>query len=213
MMLGEVLFQLIGDHKCHDGIVKCLEEGLILVSTLPCGWYILKMIGTYDEQIQEKERLIAERKKELSQSYDSLINSMDDLLGKAAESSATMAERSFESKRRDFQRFLERAETRYTQIAGTKIDTEMMLQQFRRFVQRWLVVFEECSVDPIACPKRVITEEELNRCRTIADVDSLTLERLKATEVRFISSQRDKDAKMLRGFRAQIRRITAAITE
>merc|ERR1719324_607495 len=84
-----------------------------------------------------------------------------------------------------------------------------MLQQFRRFVQRWLVVFEECSVDPIRSPKRVVTEEELNRCRTIADVASLTLERLKATEVRFISSQRDKDAKMLRGFRAQIRRITA----
>lgn len=210
VMVVQVMFQLIGDKCCHEATFKCLEEGLILASSGLCGWYIIKSIGTYDEQIQEKERLIAERKKELSASYDSLINSMDDLLGKAAESSATMAERSFESKRRDFQRFLERAETRYTQIAGTKIDTEMMLQQFRRFVQRWLVVFEECSVDPIGCPKRVVTEEELNRCRTIGDVASLTLERLKATEVRFISSQRDKDAKMLRGFRATIRSITAA---
>lgn len=152
--------------------------------------------------------MIAMKKKELSASYDSLIKGMDDLLGKASESSATMAERSFESKRRDFQRFLERAETRYAQIAGTKIDNDMMLQQFRRFVQRWLVVFEECSVDPIGNPKKVVTEEELNRCRTIGDVASLTLERLKATEVRFISCQRDKDAKMLKGFRSQIRRIT-----
>jgi hypothetical protein len=171
--------------------------------------YILKLIGRYDEHIQVKERLIAERKKELARTYDSLINSMDDLLGKAAESSATMAERSFESKRRDFQRFLERAETRYTQIAGTKIDTDMMLQQFRRFVQRWLAVFEECSVDPISAPKRVVTEEELNRCRTVGDVASLTLERLKQTEVRFISSQRDKDIKVLQGIRAQQRRISA----
>jgi hypothetical protein len=36
---------------------------LVLVSTVPCGWYIIKMVGTYDEQIQEKERQIAERKK------------------------------------------------------------------------------------------------------------------------------------------------------
>jgi len=201
------LFHLFGEKKCQN---SCAEEAFVFLSVLPCGLYIMKTIGSYDEQIQEKERAIFEKKKELSASYDSLISSMDDLLGKAAESSATMAERSFESKRRDFQRFLERAETRYTQIAGSEIDTEMMLQQFRRFVRRWLVVFEECSVDPIDRPKRVVSEEELSQCRSIAEVSSLTLERLKATEVRFISVQRDKDAKMLRGFRAQIRRITDA---
>lgn len=206
-LVGLSLFHILGEKRCHT---NCAEEILIVLSVVPCMMYIMKTIGTYDEQIQEKERAIFEKKKELSQSYDSLINSMDDLLGKAAESSATMAERSFESKRRDFQRFLERAETRYTQIAGTKIDTEMMLQQFRRFVQRWLVVFEECSVDPIDRPKRVVSEDELNKCRTIGDLASLTLERLKATEVRFISSQRDKDAKMLRGFRAQVKKITDA---
>jgi len=64
-------------------------------------------------------------------------------------------------------------------------------------------------VDPIGNPKRVITEAELDRCRTIGDVASLTLERLKQTEVRFISSQRDKDAKILKGFRAHITELTA----
>lgn len=197
----KVLAQLLGQRKCTT--LWCVEEVLVLM-TLPAGFYIIKMIGTYDEEIQEKERHIAMKKKELSMAYDSLIASMDDLLGKAAESSATMAERSFESKRRDFQRFLERAEAKYSTIVATQGDTEMMLQQFRAFVQRWLAVFEECSVDPIHRPKRVVTDAELYRCRNIGQVASLTLERLKATEVRFISSQRDKDAKELKGFRRHV---------
>jgi len=136
---------------------------------------------------------------------------MDGLLTKSAESSAGLAERSFESKRRDFQRFLERAKTKYTQMFnGTKGENEDLLKNFRRFVMNWLRVFEECSIDPIQCPKRVVVEEELNRCSTIAEVAELTLDRLRVTEVRFISIQRDQDAQMLRKNRTEFRRLTTA---
>lgn len=198
MIVVKTLYQLCYVRQCT--IHYCPTE-ILGGLTLPCGCYIMSMLGSYDERIQEKERQIVERRKELHASYDSLITSMDDLLEKAAESSATMAERSFESKRRDFQRFLERAESRYSQMVGTAVDTEMMVEQFRRFVQRWLVVFEECSVDPIARPKRVVTEDRLDRCTTIGEIARVTLEGLKLTEVRFISSQRDKDQKELKGFR------------
>jgi hypothetical protein len=45
----------------------------------------------------------------------------------------------------------------------------------------------------MSSPKGVPTVCMDGLARTIADVASLTLERLKATEVRFISSQRDKE--------------------
>merc|ERR1719343_307648 len=84
----------------------------------------------------------------------------------------------------------------------------MMLHQFRRFVLQWLNIFQECSIDPVKHPKLVVTSEELSKCKDIKEVATLTLERLKQTEVRFISSQRDKDTQLLRGLRVQHRRMT-----
>jgi len=66
----------------------------------------------------------------------------------------------------------------------------------------------ECSIDPVKCPKQVVTKEELNRCTNIAEIADLCLERLRVTEVRFISIQRDQDAQLLRKNRNDFRRLT-----
>lgn len=178
----------------------CVQEVCVAVSVAPCLWYMFKMFRSSDEKIRAKEAEIAEKKKELAVTYNSLIASVDDLLGKAAESSATLAERSFESKRRDFNRFLERAESRCAALGLTGSDRDVMLREFRRFVKRWLVVFEECSVDPVAHPKVVVSDEELDRCTSIDELSKLVLERLKLTEVRFVTSQRQRDVKIVQGF-------------
>lgn len=94
-------------------------------------------------------------------------------------------------------------------MARSEADQQQMLEQLRRFIWQWLKVFEECSVDPINCPKRVVSREELDACETVGALASLTLDRLKSSEVRFISSQRDQDQKILRGFRAHYRRTVA----
>jgi hypothetical protein len=134
------------------------------------------------------------------------------LLGKSAESSAGLAERSFESKRRDFQRFLERVKSKYSGLyTDNKGDSDMLIRQLRRFCMNWLKVFEECSIDPVQYPKRVITVEELNRCTTVSEIVDLCLDRLRVTEVRFISIQRDQDAQMLRRNRNEYARLTLAL--
>lgn len=170
-----------------------------IVYSLPVLSYAIKIINQYDDRLQSKQAAAKRKKEDLQRSYNELLSDMDQLLGKSAESSAGLAERSFESKRRDFQRFLERAKQRYGSLfSGTKGESEKMLKQFRRFCLNWLRVFQECSIDPVNRPKKVVEEEEMNRCTSIGEVADLVLERLRLTEVRFISMQRDQDQQMLR---------------
>lgn len=195
--------------KCRSAF--CVKEVLAILFMLPCTFYFIGIIGQYDDRLQAKQRDAKEQKEKLTAAYQDLLSDMDGLLTKSAESSAGLAERNFETKRRDFQRFLERARTKYSQmLAGSKAENAELLTHFRKFVMNWLRVFEECSIDPIQCPKRVVVEEELNRCTTIAEVAELTLERLRVTEVRFISIQRDQDAQMLRKNKTEFRRLTTA---
>lgn len=191
----------------------CIKELMVIVFILPCTTYFFRAIGQYDDRLQAKQQDARHQKEQLMKSYNDLLSDMDTLLTKSAESSAGLAERSFESKRRDFQRFLERAKTRYSTLySGTKADSDALLKQFRRFVSNWLAVFEECSIDPMAYPKRVIQPEELNRCTCIAEVCELCLDRLRTTEVRFISIQRDQDQRILRQNRNELKRISTTST-
>uniref|UniRef100_A0A7S1Q8N8 Uncharacterized protein n=1 Tax=Alexandrium catenella TaxID=2925 RepID=A0A7S1Q8N8_ALECA len=191
--------------------LNCVPELVALFFILPCTTYCVRIIGQYDDRLTSKKRDAKEQKANLTRSYNDLLTDMDGLLSKSAESSAGLAERSFESKRRDFQRFLERAKSKYCSgYSGAQGDSDKLLMQFRRFCTNWLKVFEECSIDPVECPKRVVLEEELNRCTSIGDVADLCLERLRVTEVRFISIQRDQDAQMLRRNRNEFRRISMA---
>eukprot|EP00419_Tripos_fusus_P026777 CAMPEP_0172724842 /NCGR_PEP_ID=MMETSP1074-20121228/86967_1 /TAXON_ID=2916 /ORGANISM="Ceratium fusus, Strain PA161109" /LENGTH=546 /DNA_ID=CAMNT_0013551437 /DNA_START=99 /DNA_END=1739 /DNA_ORIENTATION=+ len=190
----------------------CLAEFLSIIFIVPCTIYCFRIIGQYDERLNIKQLQAKEQKDNLTKTYNSLLTDMDGLLSKSAESSAGLAERSFESKRRDFQRFLERVKSKYSTLySGTKGDSDKLLKEFRRFCINWLKVFEECSIDPIQCPKRVITSEELNRCTSISEVADMCLDRLRVTEVRFISIQRDQDQQMLRRERKEFTRLTLAL--
>jgi len=190
----------------------CLMEVLSIIFITPCTIYCFRIIGQYDERLNIKQKHAKEQKDNLTKTYNSLLTDMDGLLSKSAESSAGLAERSFESKRRDFQRFLERVKAKYSTLySGTKGDSDKLLKEFRRFCINWLKVFEECSIDPVQCPKQVITPQELNRCTSISEVADMCLDRLRATEVRFISIQRDQDQQMLRRERKEFTRLTLAL--
>lgn len=187
------------------------QEIYVMGVIIPCIPYIFKIIGTYDQQIHEKQTVVADLKLEVTNSYEDLITSIDHLLGQAAESSATMAERSFESKRRDFIRFLERADKYKGQMALTPVEEAELVKQFRTFVLRWLTVFKECSVDPVNAPKLVVSEADLEKCRTVEDIAKLVIERLRNTEVKFISDRRAEDQKAIQGLRKHHKRLSGVL--
>jgi len=184
----------------------------VVMFILPFTTYCMKIIAQYDDRLVSKQQHAKEERAKLTQSYNELIANMDGLLTKSAESSAGLAERSFESKRRDFQRFLERVKQRYSSVySSSKGDYEKLITEFRRFCLNWLHVFEECSIDPTQNPKRVVAEEELLQCSSIAEIADLCLERLRVTEVRFISMQREQDQKMISSNKTAFTRITSKV--
>mmetsp|Transcript_80029 Transcript_80029/g.212019 ORF Transcript_80029/g.212019 Transcript_80029/m.212019 type:complete len:556 (-) Transcript_80029:170-1837(-) len=188
------------------------REVFVVMFILPFTTYCMKIIAQYDDRLVSKQQHAKDQRNKLTQSYNELIANMDGLLTKSAESSAGLAERSFESKRRDFQRFLERVRQRYSTVySSSKGDYEKLIAEFRRFCLNWLHVFEECSIDPTQNPKIVVTEEQLLQCSTIAEIADLCLERLRVTEVRFISMQREQDQKMISSNKTAFTRITAKI--
>jgi len=172
--------------------------------------YCYRIIGQYDEQLQTKQKQAKMEKENLTKAYHDLLSDMDGLLAKSAESACGLAERSFESKRRDFQRFLERAAKRYSKLySGSKGECDQLLKQFKRFCINWLRVFEECSIDPgVVPPNRELSAEAINRCQSIEEVADFCLRQLRITEVRFISIRRDEDAQMLRKQRGELRRLS-----
>eukprot|EP00434_Breviolum_minutum_P029931 symbB.v1.2.026465.t1/scaffold2648.1/size74058/6 len=200
----------------------CVKEVLSLIFIAPCVFYILTIINQYDDRLQAKQRAAKLEKENLARSYNDLLSDMDGLLSKSAESSAGLAERTFESKRRDFQRFLERVKERYKVYAGSKnnfFDSLnasaaigcMSLRRvtlFRELHELTTFLRQECSIDPINYPKKVIGQKDLEDCTTISEVADLCLDRLKKTEVRFISTQRDQDAQLLRKNKNEYRRMT-----
>lgn len=193
-MLIVVAVRNIYDGSCLARCV-CTLDLLAIASILPCMVYFCRTVGFYSDRLQVTQQAAREQKQRLLKSWSDLVSDMEGLLTQSAESSAGLAERSFESKRRDFQRFLERARSR--QPTFQPIDAQL-LKQFRRFVLNWLKVFEECSIDPLNYPKHVVSAEALTRCVSIEEVCDVCLDRLRVTEVCFISLQRDLDTQLVR---------------
>lgn len=200
---------LFGSVSCAMDDMWCVATKFIFAPlsaafAIPVVMYCMRILQNFDQELQAKRKKVNQEKENLIKCYQGLLSEMESLLSKYAESASGLAERSFESKRRDFLRFLERTRSRFAVLTG---DVDV-LNQFRRFCINWLKVFEECSIDPINHPKSVLTSEELERCCSIAEVAEVCEERLRATEVRFISIQREQDAKMIHRSQGTLRRMT-----
>lgn len=182
---------------------RSVEAFLMVAFVVPVVMYCLNIIQQYDETLRTKQLHSQEVKEDLLKSYQQLLQEMHSLLARGAESASGLAERAFESKRRDFKRFLERSK-RFAKENGCNDD---IMREFRRFCANWLLVFKECSIDPVKSPKVVMTTEELMQCQTIDEVADLCQERLRVTEVRFISVQRDQDTRVLQKSQKTLKRL------
>lgn len=182
----------------------CLGRILPLVFVACCLMYFLRTIEQYDEDLLKKQRDIHRAKEELAQRYHEMVAELDQKVSQSTETQASLAERGFESKRRDFQRFLHKVTKDFKDsdvIGSASPEDKALLDEFRSFVMQWLKIFSECSIDPLNRPLTIVKEQELENCNTIAEVAGLVGGRLKVTQVRFISRQRDMDKEELSGFR------------
>lgn len=171
---------------CQVRVLTCLFVGCCLV-------YFFKTIQMYDNRLDEKLKAVKKSQEKHEEACQTAVTEMDGMLVRSMETSAGLAERSFESKRRDFQRFLARMGPRLDSIAS-KSRNEVLLSHFLGFVQRWLAIFSEASVDPSWKPRLLTSTAELKGCTTAREVATLVENRCReSTEVKLVSGQRDDD--------------------
>jgi len=162
------------------------------------GLYIIKLIGFYDDRMMSKRAEAKQMRHELDLTYDAMLNEMSSLMDKAAESNALFAEQNFESKQRDFLRFLERVK-KFSQFGqGTKSERHLLLMQLRRFVKYWLMVFQETSVDPVNAPRIVVLDHEIDECSDIRVLCELVTTRLAAVEAKVVLHRRQRHNAMIK---------------
>jgi len=173
----------------------CTDYRAKIAALLPNLVVFIILLCTYDQDINSQTELVMAQRQEVMDTYEDVVHGIDDLLGKATQTSAMLAEGGFETKRRDFVRFLDHAEEKGRRLAW-QADGEL-LAEFKRFVDTWLNVFSEASVDPLAKPLFVVTTAEIEQQKNISDVAKFVKERLAGVQVRFISEQTAQDRQFL----------------
>lgn len=180
-------------------VTYVLKATVIITTVVMLGPYFGRLLQTYDQAIVVREKAIAKHRAELVSTYEELVNDIDELLQRATQSAATLAESDFDSKRRDFIRFLDRVEEKGQLLIMSDVDATKLVNEFRHFVQQWLGVFAECSVDPVCKPKLVVSDSELEACKTLSEIVRLVRGRLQSSQVRIIGGTVDQDKQMLQG--------------
>jgi len=187
-------------HGCRTSY--CQGRILPLFFVACCLMYFVRMIGQYDEDLLTKQKGIRQAKDALAKQYQETVAELDACIAKSMDAQAALAERTFDAKRRDFQRFLSKVVKDFKDAPAPSGQSDGgAFQEFRCFLAHWLKVFSECSIDPVGKPLQLASAEELSGCGTVTKVADLVAERLKATKVKFISEQLDQDKQELSGFR------------
>lgn len=163
---------------------------LPLIFVALCLFYFIQTISQFDSNLQKKKAQIQGLKVELDKQYEESVSELDTCIAKSVDTNASLAERNFDSKRRDFHRFLHRFLSKVESLSKAHPEFE---EQLRQFVLRWLGMFSECSVDPVTKPLAVATAEEFDQCKGASEFTAFIAERVKNSEVKIISSQRQKD--------------------
>jgi len=209
-LLGWTILKLLQHMKTKEFKEDFAKDMVALFFTPPCLFYFLKTIRQYDQDLRLKKREVQIQRARLMDDFQKALGCMDDFLCETTHTNLGFAERGFETKRREFQRFLDRmkdtcgSDVVITQDSGDS----KLLAELRNFCLCWFRVFAECSIDPVHAPRLIASEVEMKKCATVAELCDLCLVRLKAAEVQFISSQKQKDAKLCDDTRGAFHRIT-----
>mmetsp|Transcript_44205 Transcript_44205/g.102086 ORF Transcript_44205/g.102086 Transcript_44205/m.102086 type:complete len:793 (-) Transcript_44205:76-2454(-) len=200
------------DTPCHCGyrVANLVVYSAILV-------YFLTVIRQYDANLCHKKRELRAKSGEVQKLFEDMMGDLDATLRNSADSNAGLAERTLASRKKDFTRFMERFRTLSKEQPDKVKDVKL---EFTRFVQSWLAILSECSLDPLRQPLMLmhkdaplnVEDEELAAHTTVADMASLVAECLKSTEVNIWNTGVEKDKKQLHKLEESFRN-TATLQE
>lgn len=131
----------------------CLERGCILeVITLcwmiPGCMHVYTYITYYDDRFATRRQEAEKKKKEMNEMYMTMLDETETKLKSASETSNGFAEKSVNSGKRDFERFLQRTSS----LTGD--EAAQTSEPMTRYVKQWLKHLEETTLDPVSKPRR-----------------------------------------------------------
>jgi len=202
----------------YSGGGQCIvdEEQLycaphILVFFLaPSIFYWWGLLKQYDQEIMSKKAQLEDLQRENQELFSTTIKEMEGVLENQVENNSGLAEKSFDSKKRDFLRFVKAAKQKYQHFfSGSKGEIKQLTDEFRTFVKQWLIIFEEASVDPVNRPIQLAGDNQvdLDSLATLGDIADWVIAKLGATKVNFISNAMKDDQKIIAQGKAEERRI------
>eukprot|EP00928_Gymnodinium_smaydae_P037574 TRINITY_DN2605_c0_g1_i1.p1 TRINITY_DN2605_c0_g1~~TRINITY_DN2605_c0_g1_i1.p1 ORF type:complete len:811 (+),score=111.17 TRINITY_DN2605_c0_g1_i1:121-2433(+) len=172
-------------HGTSTDFIDHPEEGLAVAYILLVAVIFLR--SSYNSRVNAKKESVLEAARQLQRSIDDLASEGEDIVANTMESSALLAERNFETKRRHFLKFLK-------SLMNHNNDDEDAdsVDAFRMFISYWLHVFQECSIDPVHEPVATLTEEDLLTCSTCWQIASVVYRDVEQHHVQFIADEVDK---------------------
>eukprot|EP00929_Paragymnodinium_shiwhaense_P090076 TRINITY_DN50303_c0_g1_i1.p1 TRINITY_DN50303_c0_g1~~TRINITY_DN50303_c0_g1_i1.p1 ORF type:complete len:731 (-),score=229.60 TRINITY_DN50303_c0_g1_i1:65-2257(-) len=125
----------------------------------------------------------AEELKELEWSYVVIMKDMEKKVQALCDMQVDWSQHMFNAKKNDFVEFLLRLQANPERFGGAGSE---LLEPLRKLVKAWLLVFRECSIDPITSPMRPIEDAELDNCGSVPGLCDLVCKKLEATQIQFI---------------------------
>lgn len=164
-------------------------DDILMVLFMLAGMFFVRLLA----KKHRKEHLESafQRRQALAGSCSGILTDMERLLFSMSDLAACFAERNFDGKRRGFVRFLHKIGAHPERVSWMN-RAEELFPLFAVFVQRWLSIFAECSIDPVHHPKLAVTDIEFGSCQTVSQLSKLVCERLEANRVEFITRKLDK---------------------
>eukprot|EP00403_Amphidinium_massartii_P009104 CAMPEP_0178426056 /NCGR_PEP_ID=MMETSP0689_2-20121128/29040_1 /TAXON_ID=160604 /ORGANISM="Amphidinium massartii, Strain CS-259" /LENGTH=510 /DNA_ID=CAMNT_0020047735 /DNA_START=123 /DNA_END=1655 /DNA_ORIENTATION=+ len=208
--VGRIVLIALGKASCRkycvQEIVKCVA---VVVFMLPSIAIFFQIINRYDEQLQVKQREIAMRKEQLTSSLKDTIQELNGFVNKLGQTSAGLAEANFQSKYRDFLKFLAQVKNRYNgYFTDNPAELAEFKEQFKVFILRWMDAWKERSLNPLELPNQVISREMLDACDGVGEICDLVVDHLKTNKVKFITEMTEQESREVRKTCVNARRMT-----
>ncbi|CAE7213774.1 KCNH6 [Symbiodinium natans] len=133
-------------HQRYGFRTFCLVELLDTLFLLPCTFQLICLTVNYDDRIQSRLQEAKREKERLSDAYHLCIQEMDAKLHFVSESNILLVERTFADRKKDFATFLGQLADRCSHVPVHQQDA--LLRELRSFIDLWLRVYGEASIDP-----------------------------------------------------------------
>eukprot|EP00927_Polykrikos_kofoidii_P069334 TRINITY_DN6476_c0_g1_i2.p1 TRINITY_DN6476_c0_g1~~TRINITY_DN6476_c0_g1_i2.p1 ORF type:complete len:926 (+),score=156.71 TRINITY_DN6476_c0_g1_i2:108-2885(+) len=194
LKLNESDSETNNDPDARDRFLRRLLSYIMLcwliAITAICVYLFLCLGVETDEEVTRS----AEQLQQLERAYDEVMQGMNTIIGELCHKEVDWSQACFNDAKDDFADFCGRIKDGPERLGGEKADKELV-SHFRLFVQAWLEIFAECSLDPATEPLKPFARGDFARCQSLRSVCDVVVKTLRPLKVHFAELPTDTKEK------------------